>query len=62
MAELKEMLIQEKIIAEQQKQRISQIKSKKLMFTTNSNMNINSNINVNNIVASKNNLKIMSFR
>jgi hypothetical protein len=56
MEELKEMLIQEKMIAQQQRQRINQIKSKKLMFTT------NTNINVNNIVPSKNNLKTMSFR
>ena len=56
--ELKQMLIQDKIIAEQQRQRISQIKSKKLMFTTNPNMNIN----LKNIVASKNNLKTMNFR
>jgi hypothetical protein len=56
--ELKQMLIQDKIIAEQQRERISQIKSKKLMFTTNPNMNIN----LKNIVASKNNLKTMNFR
>ena len=58
MEELKQMLIQEKIIAEQQRQRISQIKSKKLIFTINSNMNVNPK----NIAVSKNNLKTMSFR
>jgi hypothetical protein len=58
MEEFKKMLIQDKIIAEQQKQRISQIKSKKLIFTINSNMNVNPK----NIAVSKNNLKTMSFR
>lgn len=58
MEELKQMLIQEKIIAEQQRQRISQIKSKKLIFTINSNMNVNPK----NIAVSKNNLKTMTFR
>lgn len=59
MEELKKMLIQNKIINERQKQIISQIKSTKLMFTTNPNINI---INPKNIVASKNNLRTMTFR
>ena len=45
-------------MAERQKQRISQIKSTKLMFTSNPNININPK----NIVASKNSLKKMNFR
>ncbi len=53
--ELKKMLIQKMI----QRQRIAEIKSKRLIFASNTNMNINNNPR--NMVASKNSLRRMNF-
>ena len=55
MEEYKQMLLENKIERIKQKKRISEIKSTKLLFTTNTGQNgaINS---------SRNNLKSMSFR
>lgn len=56
--EYHQMLLDDKIKAIQHKQRIEQIKSKKMLFTTNPGMTLNPK----NIQASKNNLHRMSFR
>jgi hypothetical protein len=52
--ELKQMLLEDKL----RKQRISEIKSKKMLFTTKPNTSINPR----NITASKNNLRTMNFK
>jgi hypothetical protein len=59
--EYKKMLLEDKIKAIEQKKRISEIKSTKLMFTTTPSNQINPS-NSRNIQASKNNLRMMSFR
>jgi len=59
MEEYRQMVLEERIKREQQIKRISEIKSKKLMFTANPNMQIG---NPRNIQASKNNLRNMSFK
>jgi hypothetical protein len=58
MQEYRRMIIEDKIKQLQQKKRIADIKSTKLLFTTNNNTN-----NQNNIHVSKNNshLRSMSF-
>jgi len=56
--EYKQMLLEDKIKAIQHKQKIEQIKSKKMLFTTNPGMGINPR----NIQVSRNNLRSMSFR
>jgi len=56
--EYKRMLLEDKIKAIEHKKRIDQIKSKKLMFTTNPAMSINPT----NIQATKNTLRMMNFR
>jgi hypothetical protein len=61
MEEYKKMLLEDKIKAIEQKKRISEIKSTKLMFTTTPSNQINPS-NSRNIQASKNNLRMMSFR
>jgi len=61
MEEYKKMLLEDKIKALEQKKRISEIKSTKLMFTTTPSNQINPS-NSRNIQASKNNLRMMSFR
>ena len=53
-----QMLLEEKQRQIEERRRIAQIKSKKLMFTANYNVNYN---NPGNIKASKNNLRKMSF-
>jgi len=55
--EYKQMLLEEKIKAIQQKQRIEQIKSKKMLFVSSPGYNVN----LSNIKASNNNLRTMSF-
>ena len=61
MEEYKKMLLEDKIKELEQKKRISEIKSTKLMFTTTPSNQINPS-NSRNIQASKNNLRMMSFR
>jgi hypothetical protein len=56
--EYKRMLLEDKIKAVKHKKMIEQIKSKKLMFTTNPTMSINPK----NIQATKNTLRMMNFR
>jgi hypothetical protein len=56
--EYKRMLLEDKIKAIEHKKRIEQIKSKKLMFTTNPTISINPR----NIQATKNSLRMMNFR
>ena len=56
--EYKRMLLEDKIKAIEHKKMVEQIKSKKMMFTTTPAMTINPK----NIQASKNNLRMMSFR
>lgn len=58
MEEYRQMLIEDKIKAIEHKKRISQIKSTKMLYTTTPG----SNSNPRNMVASKNNLRMMSFR
>ena len=60
MEEYYQMLLDDKKNAVEHKLRMEQIKSKKLLFTTNPNQNMN--LNPQNIQASKNNLRMMSFR
>ena len=57
--EYKQMVLEEKIKQFQERKRIAQIKSTKLLFTGNSNMRQNINKKV--IKASKNNLRSMNF-
>ena len=61
MEEYNKMLLEDKIKALEQKKRVSEIKSTKLMFTTTPSNQINPS-NSRNIQASKNNLRMMSFR
>ena len=56
--EYRQMLLEDRIKAIQQKQRIDQIKSKKMFFMTAPGANSNPR----NIQASKNNLRSMSFK
>jgi hypothetical protein len=56
--EYRQMLLEERIKAIQQKQRIDQIKSKKMLFVSSPGYNVNPR----NIQASNNNLRNMSFR
>ena len=59
MEEYKQMVLEERIKREQQIKRISEIKSKKMMFTGNPNI---PTANPRNIQASRNNLRSMSFK
>jgi hypothetical protein len=61
MEEYNKMLLEDKIKSLEQKKRISEIKSTKLMFTTTPSNQINPS-NSRNIQSSKNNLRMMSFR
>lgn len=56
--EYRQMLLEDRIKAIEHKKRIEQIKSTKMLFTTTEG----SNLNPRNVVASKNNLRSMSFR
>ena len=55
-----QMLLEDRVKRIEERKRISQIKSTKLMFT--SNIEYNNNNNINTIQASKNSLRMMSFR
>jgi hypothetical protein len=59
--EYRKMVLEDKIKKIEEMRRISQIKSTKLMFTTNSS-NASNVVNPRNINASKNNLRTMNFR
>ncbi len=67
MEEYRQMLLEDRIKAIENKKRIEEIKSRKLLFTTTPNSgysysNSSSNSNPRNIIATKNNLRMMNFR
>ena len=57
MEEYRKMLWEDRVKKQQQQQRIAQIKSTKMMFTTHPE----SHINLTNIKSTKNNLRMMNF-
>ena len=58
-----QMLIDDKLKQIEERKRISQIKSTKMLFTSNVNgLNINPSLTNNNIQSSKNGLRMMNFR
>jgi hypothetical protein len=61
MEEYQQMLLEDRIKQIEQRKRISQIKSTKLMFVSNQE-NYGNQVNPRNIIASKNNLRMMNFR